>query len=133
MVVSGRTDATTSNVNIATYPASNVISRIIIKITGAATHADTVTVSAGRTGTDYIDYVVASDAKAAANTFYGDALTEIGTNLKDSGATTPCEDFAGLSTSTTTFTAQFKCGVGADINTITGSTGTVYIETYELP
>lgn len=115
---------TTGNITVATLPAKTVVKNAYVVITGAAAGPATVTVSLGRTGADYIDYVVASDAKAAANTVYGDASGERGTNLTN-------YDMPSF-TGTTDVVAQFISS-GANLDTVTGSTGTIYLETYTLP
>ena len=133
MVVAGRTDASTSNVLVCTVPAKTVIRRIYLITTAAATGVDSPTVSCGRTGTDYIDYTVAT--APGTNTVIGDALAEVGVNLKDSHSSTALvEDFAGFSfAGTTAVYLQFKCDGAPDINQWAGGGGVVYLETYTLP
>lgn len=117
--------ATTSgNVAICTLPAKTVVTNAYVVITGAAAGPASVTVSVGRTGASYIDYIVASDAKAAANTVYGDGSAERGANLTG-------YDLASY-TGTTVVNAQFV-SVGANLDTVTASTGHVYLETMVLP
>jgi hypothetical protein len=122
---------TSGDVLVATLPAKTFVKRVLVVITGAATGPATVTVSCGRTGATYIDYIVASDAKAAANTVYGDADAEIGTNLYSvSGDDHRIDDFPSY-TSTTAVYCQFVSS-GANLSTVTGSTGRVYFETVTL-
>lgn len=116
--------ATSGDITVATLPAKTVVTNAYVVITGAAAGPATVTVSVGRTGATYIDYVVESDAKAAANTVYGDASAERGTNL--TGYDLPSY------TGTTNVVAHFISS-GANLNTVTGSTGTIFLETYTLP
>lgn len=115
---------TTGNISAFTLPAKFVIENMYVVITGAAAGPATVTVSCGRTGAAYIDYIVASDAKAAANTVYGDAAAERGTNLV--GYDLPSY------TATTVVNCQF-ISTGANLNTVTGSTGTVIFKTAMVP
>jgi hypothetical protein len=134
MVVSGRTSASTSNVQICTLKAKQYVRRVIIYTDAAATGVDSPTVSVGRVGADYIDFIVASTPGTAS--IFGNAMAEIGTNLKDShSSTAPIEDFAALAdmTSTTEVFAQFKCDGAPDINQWAGCTGDVYILTETLP
>lgn len=112
------------NVSVCTLPAKTILTNAYIVITSAGGTVTTLTVSLGRTAATYVDYIVASDAKAAANTVYGDASGERGTNL--TGYDLP--SFTG----TTVVNAQFV-STGTNLNTVTTSTGTVYLETILLP
>lgn len=136
-VVSGvRTCRTWTNAQVAalsgtagdiawgTLPAKTEVRDVKVIITGAAVGPTTVTVSVGRTSASYIDYTVASDAKAAANTVYGDTSGERGTNL--TGYDLPSY------TGTTLINAHFISTV-ANLSTTTGSTGVVCITTDKLP
>ena len=113
--------ATTGNITVATLPAKTQVLDAMVVITGAAATSTTLTVSCGRTGASYIDYIVASDAKAAANTVYGDASAERGTNL--TGYDLPSY------TGTTNVVCQFV-KTGSDP---TASTGRVILTTRLLP
>jgi hypothetical protein len=115
---------TAGNISAITLPAKTIVRNAYVVITGAAGTVTTLTVSLGRTGASYIDYIVASDAKAAANTVYGDASGERGTNL--TGYDMP--SFTG----TTTLNARFT-STGGNLSTVTGSSGSIYIETATLP
>ena len=117
---------TTDNIAVCTLPAKTIVKRCMVVITGAAAGPTTVTVSIGRVAAAYIDYVVASDAKAAANTVYGDAQAEIGTGLV--GGIDDMPSYTG----TTVVNAQFVSTVG-NLSTVTGSTGLVFLETELLP
>lgn len=110
----------TGNISVVTLPAKTRVKNVYVVIDTACTNADSLTVSVGRTGADYIDYIVASDAKAVANTVYGDAAAERGTNL--TGYDLP--SYAG----TTTLYARFVSGA-ANLSTVTTCTGHVDIET----
>lgn len=115
---------TTCNISAFSIPAKVGISNMYVVITGAAAGPATVTASVGRTGAAYIDYIVASDAKAAANTVYGDGSAERGTSL--TGYDLPSY------TGATTVNIQFISG-GADLNTVTASAGTIFVEHFLLP
>lgn len=115
---------TAGDVAVGTLPAKTVVTNAYVVITSAAGTVTTLTVAVGRTGAGYIDYIVASDAKAAANTVYGDAGAERGTNL--TGYDLPSF------TATTVVNAHF-ISTGGNLNTVTASTGSVYIETALLP
>jgi hypothetical protein len=115
---------TAGDVSIAVLPAKTIVVNAYIVITGAATGPAAVTVSVGRTSASYIDYIVASDAKAAANTVYGDASAERGTNL--TGYDLPSY------TGTTTVNAHF-ISTGANLSTVAASTGAIYLVTEKLP
>lgn len=116
--------ATTGDISVATLPAKTVVKNAYVVITGAAAGPATVTVACGRTGAGYTDYIVASDAKAAANTVYGDASAERGTNLV--GYDLPSY------TGTTTINCHFISTV-ANLDQVTGSTGRVILETSLVP
>lgn len=107
-----------------TLPAKTKLENLYVIITGAAAGPATVTVSCGRTGAAYIDYIVASDAKAAANTIYGNDAAERGTNL--TGYDLPSY------TATTAVRCQFV-STGANLSTVTGSAGTIVVETVLIP
>lgn len=115
---------TAGDVSVITLPAKTIVRNAYVVITGAAGTVSTLTVSLGRTGASYIDYIVASDAKAAANTVYGDASAERGTNL--TGYDLP--SFTG----TTTLQAHFV-STGGNLSTVTNSSGSIFIETATLP
>lgn len=123
--------ATTGNVLAATLPAKTLVKRAIVVIATAAAGTTTLTISCGRTAAGYIDYVVASDAQAAANTVYGDAIAEVGTTLKDSGATAPIDDLPSY-TGTTAINCQFV-STGSNLDQVTTSTGNVFLQTELLP
>lgn len=114
----------TGDIAVCTLPAKTVVVNAYAVITGTAAGPTTLTVAVGRTSAAYIDYIVASDAKVAANTVYGDASGERGTNLV--GYDLP--SFTG----TTVVNAHFIATV-TNLNTTTGSTGSVYLQTATLP
>lgn len=116
--------ALTGDITVATLPAKTVVLNAYVVITGQAAGTTTLTVAVGRTSALFIDYIVASDAKAAVNTVYGDASAERGTNLV--GYDLPSY------TGTTTVTAHF-IATGTNLNTVTGSTGRVVLQTALVP
>ena len=115
---------TAGDIAWGTLPAKTVVTNAYVVITGAAAGPATVTVAVGRTAAAYIDYIIASDAKSAANTVYGDASGERGTNL--TGYDLPSY------TGTTVINAHFISTVG-DLSTVTGSTGMVCLTLDKLP
>jgi hypothetical protein len=114
----------TGDITVATLPAKHKVIDVAVVIDTACQHADTLTISVGRTDTDYIDYIVASNAKAAANTVYGDASAERGTNL--TGYDLPSY------TATTAIKAHFVAGSG-HLDDVTTCTGHVTITTQLEP
>lgn len=115
---------TAGDITMVTLPAKTVVKNAYVVITGAAVGPATVTVACGRVATGYIDYIVVSDAKAAANTVYGDASGERGTNLV--GYDLPSY------TGTTVVNCHFISTV-ANLSTVTGSTGKLVLETSLVP
>lgn len=115
---------TAGDIAWGTLPAKTKVIDATIIITGQAAGPTTVTVALGRTSATYIDYIVASDAKAAVNTVYGDASGERGTNL--TGYDLPSY------TGTTVVNAHFVSS-GGNLSTVTGSTGLVCVTTRKLP
>lgn len=122
---------TTGNISVCTLPAKTLVKRVIVVITGAAAGPAAVTISVGRTAASYIDYLVASDAKAAANTIYGDLQADIGADLTGTAGVGLFDSLPSY-TGTTVVNAQF-ISTGANLNTVTGSTGLVMIQTELLP
>lgn len=115
---------TAGDIAVCTLPAKTVVVNAYVVITSAAGTVTTLTVAVGRTSASFIDYIVASDAKAAANTVYGDASGERGTNL--TGYDLP--SFTG----TTVVNAHFISS-GGNLSTVSTSTGTIYLTTTTLP
>jgi len=122
--VTGLGAVTTGDWIAFTLPARTQLKNMYVVITGAAGTVATLTVSCGRTAANYIDYIVASDAKAAANTIYGNDAAERGTNL--TGYDLPSY------TATTAVRCQF-ISTGGNLNTVTGSAGTIVVETVKIP
>lgn len=120
--------ATTGDITVTTLPAKTQMLDALVVITGAAAGPATVTVSCGDAigGTPFINYVVPSDAKAAANTVYGDAVAERGTSIDTEFYYLPSY------TATTLVTCHYISTV-ANLNTVTGSTGKVILTTRLLP
>lgn len=119
---------TTGNINVATLPAKTQVLDAMVVITGAGAGTTTLTVSCGDAiaGTPFINYVVASNAQAAANTVYGDAVAERGTSLDTEFWYLPSY------TATTLVTCQFISS-GGNLSAVTGSTGRVILTTRLLP
>lgn len=120
---------TAGDISVVTLPAKTLVRNAYVVITGAASGTTTLTVSVGRTGATYLDYVGNGDAKAAANTVYGDTAAERGANMK-------VTDMQSLDlpsyTGTTTIYAHF-ISTGANLSAVTGSSGRVILETTVLP
>jgi hypothetical protein len=115
---------TTGDITVCTLPAKTVVLNAYVVIDTADTSANALTVALGRVSATYIDYVVASDAKAAANTVYGDASGERGTNLTG-------YDLPSI-TGTTAVKAHFV-KTTTNLSTVTASTGHIYLVTETLP
>lgn len=116
---------TTCNIIVGTLPIRGRSMNAIVRVVGAAVGPTTVTVSVGRTTTAFIDYIVASNAKAAG--VYGDTSGERGTNMGDAFF----GDVPSL-VATTDITLQFV-STGANLSTVTASTGTVWIRYEVIP
>jgi len=114
----------TGDITMVTLPAKTQVVDAQIVILTAAAGTTTLTVAAGRTGAAYIDYIVASDAQAAANTVYGDASAERGTNL------------TGYDIPSYTGTTAVKChfiSTVSNLSSVTTSTGKLILTTRLLP
>jgi hypothetical protein len=123
---------TADDITVGTLPAKTLARRAFIVITGQGVQgAGTYTVAVGTVATTYLDYVKAGDAKAAVGTMYGDAAAEVGTALYEGTNHTYLDHLPSMST-TTAVKAHF-IAVGANLSTVTASTGDVYIETLTLP
>lgn len=115
---------TAGDISVCTLPAKTRVKNVYVIIDSQAAGTTTLTVAVGRTSATYIDYIVASDAKVAVNTIYGDAVGERGTNL--TGYDLPSY------TATTTVYAHFISTV-ENLDQATTCTGTVVLETETLP
>lgn len=106
------------DLGMVTLPAKTQVNNAYVVIDTAATQAATLTVSCGDAvgGTPFINWIVASDAKAAANTVYGDAVGERGTSIDTEFYYLPSY------TATTLVTCHFIIGAGtlADVTAFTG-------------
>lgn len=118
--------ALTGDITVCTLAAKTIVQKAIIVITGQGAGTTTLTVALGKTSPLYIDYVVASDAKVAANTVYGQAFAEVGTNLSALVGNLPSL------TATTAVKAHFIATV-ATLDQVTGSSGDIYLELVTLP
>lgn len=112
------------DITVCTLPAKTVVINAYVVIDTPDTSANALTVAVGRTSATFVDYIVASDAKAAANTVYGDASGERGTNL--TGFDLPSV------TGTTAVKAHFV-KTTTNLSTVVGSTGHIYLVTEVLP
>ena len=114
------------NIAICSTPGTGktVITNAYVVITTPSAGTTTMTVSVGRTGAAYIDYITAQNAQAAANTVYGGAAGHRGANL--TGYDLPSW------TSATTIYAQFVSTV-QNLSAQTAGAGSIYIETMILP
>lgn len=112
------------DITVATLPAKTIVKNAYVVINTPDSSANALTVACGRAGATYVDYIAAGDAKAAANTVYGGAAGERGANL------------TGYDLPSFTATTDVKCHFiksVTNLSTVTGSTGTVYLETAILP
>jgi len=114
----------TGDLTVATLPAKTVVKNAYVVITGPDGSANALTVALGTVSAGYVDLIVASDAKAAAGTVYGGASAERGTNLTGY--------FLPSFTATTAVKLHF-IKTTTNLDTVTGSTGSVYLETEILP
>jgi hypothetical protein len=114
------------NILVATLPARTIPTNAYIVLGSQASGTTTLTVSLGRAGTAYIDYIVASNAKAAANTVYGDALAERGTNLTG-------YDLPSYTAATDVYLQFVATDASKKLADVLTCTGTVYLLTQTLP
>lgn len=123
----------TGDINVVTLPAKTRVTSAIVVIDTPATDANTLTVSCGDTGAGATNYVLAGDAKAAANTVYGDLISgaETGAALFDATAKW-IPVYMPSYTATTTVSCRFTKTV-TNLNTVTGSSGRVILTTTLLP
>jgi hypothetical protein len=115
---------TAGDITMVTLPAKTVVYNAYVVINTPDTSTNALTVACGRTGATYVDYIGAGDAKAAANTVYGDSSGERGTNL------------TGYDLPSFTATTAVNCHfikTTTNLSTVTGSTGSLYLETAILP
>ena len=115
---------TTGDILVGTLPAGTVVTNAYMVVGTAETALTALTGAIGRTGATYLDYIVASNLKAAANTLYGGASGERGTNL--TGYDVPSY------TATTGVYLHLISNV-ENLSAAVACTGTVYIETMILP
>lgn len=113
---------TTGSLTVCTLPAKTIVNKATIVITGQAASVTTLTVSLGRVGAAYIDYLVANSAKVAANTVYGDGIAEVG-----AGLSAILGDLPSLTT-TTNVLLQFVSSI-ENLSVVTASSGEIHLET----
>ena len=107
-----------------TLPARTLVKRVWMNIVGQGAGVATLTASFGRTSANYIDYMTAQDAKAAAGTSY--YLTAVlGGNMPAQG------DVPSLSSTTDLYVRWVS--TGSNLNTVTGSAGEIFLETFVMP
>lgn len=117
---------TSGDITVATLPAKTQLLDAAVVVSTQATFAPgAFTIQCGDTAT-FVNYIVASDLKAAANTFYGDAVAERGTSIDVEHYYLPSY------TATTTVTCRFITA-GGNLNAVTNSTGKVILTTRLLP
>lgn len=111
---------------VATLPANSYIRNMYATVTANAGPGGIgLTVSVGRTGAGYIDYIVESAASGiVAPIRYGDASAERGTNL--TGYDSPAI------AATTDVIIRFAA-TGDTLDSVTGSTGSVMIDYMVIP
>ena len=113
---------TSIDVTLGTIPAkSQILTAYAVVDTQATFAAGTLTVSVGRTGTAYADFLAVGDLKAAAGTIYGNAAAERATDAA-----------IIYLASATALKAQFLAGAG-DLANVTGSTGTIRVGYITFP
>ena len=116
----------TGDITVATIPAKTAVLDAKVVITGQAAGTTTLTVACGIVAAGYIDWVVASDAKAAVNTVYGDAAAERGTSLD-------IEFYALPSYAAESIVKCHFISTGTNLDTVTASSGRVILVTTLLP
>lgn len=114
------------DVKVATLPAKTVVRNAYLVIDSAATVLSDLTVAMGRTSTAYIDYTVASDAKAAANTVYGGSSGQRGTNLTG-------YDLPSYTAATDVYLHFVTTDGSHNLSDVLTSTGTIFLLTETLP
>lgn len=116
---------TSGEFTVATLPAKTIVKNVFIVLGQRDNSGATLTVSLGRSGASYNDYVVASDATtgAAASSIYGNASAERGTN--NTGYDLPSY------TGTTAVKIQFV--TDATLDALSLSSGIVIIEYAIVP
>jgi hypothetical protein len=112
------------DLTVCTLPANTVVKNAYMVIDSPDTSTNALTGAIGRVSATYIDYIVASDLKAAQNTVYGDASGERGTNLTGYDLPSP---------TATTAVKLHLIKTSTNLSTVLGCTGHVYIETMKLP
>ena len=118
--------ALTGDIIVCTLPAKTYVLKALVVVTGTAAGVTTLTGGLGRTTAAFADYIVASDLKVAANTIYGNAAAELGTNLS--------ELVGDIPSLTATTAIKLHCiSTVQNLDATTGSTGDIYIWTALLP
>jgi hypothetical protein len=115
---------TAGDIKVCTIPPRTLVKNCLVFINTAETSANALTVAVGRVAAGYIDYIAASDAKAAAGTIYGKLAAERGT--ANVGGEVP-----SLASNTDVFAHFIK--TTTNLNTCTLSSGSVFLELVILP
>lgn len=116
--------ALTGDLTICTLPAGTVVNNVYMVVLTQGSGPATLTGAVGRTSAAYIDYIPASSLTAVANTVYGDASGERGTNLT-------MYDLPSI-TATTDVKIHFIATV-ANLDQTVGSTGKIVITSTSIP
>jgi hypothetical protein len=115
-IVTAGTGGTSATIDVGVLPAGwQLLSAYIIVGTQATFAAGTLTMGVGRTGATYVDFLAASDLKAAAATVYGNAAAERATDAA-----------IQYGAAAATVKAIITAGAG-DLANVTTSTGTIYL------
>jgi hypothetical protein len=114
----------TGDITICTLPAKTVITNCYMVVTGTAADTAGLSGSCGVLNTLYTDHILASNLQVAANTVYGDIAGERGSNA--TGFHMP--SFTG-----TTAFIMHLISTTQNLSSVTGSTGSIYLETITLP
>jgi len=123
---------TADTIVVCTLPAKTIVKRVYVIIDTAATQGAALTVQVGPTGTT-TGYILASDAKAVANTVYGTGIAAQGALLFTPGNDDDYHlEHLPSYVAATNVEAVFVIGAG-DLRDVTASTGTIVIETLQLP
>ncbi len=112
------------DITICTIPAQAMVINALMVVKTPDTSANALTGAVGRAAATYLDYIKASDLKAAANTIYGAVSGDRGTNL--TGYDVP-------SWTATTAIKMHLIKSATNLNTVTACTGSVYLELKILP
>jgi hypothetical protein len=114
--------ALTGDITIATFPAGTVLKRLWMVVLTSAGGVTTLTGSIGKTAAAYADYFLTKDLKAVPNTVYGQVVGDYAAALA-----LYCGDMPSFTA--TTAIKLHLISSGTNLNTVTTSTGVIYMET----